>query len=155
MCPNCWLVSVCQISVFFFMFMSSGCHSAQNLLPTFCRWTHLSRRLRNQNPLLGVTSIFPLRLTDCLATPKSQSVFSPTSTCLRQLGQVCVLSPSLFLCWCVHRPRPSSAPYLPVVFPGGNSLPSQHAQDSVKSFHVVGQQLVLIPTTHLPEQRTG
>lgn len=76
------------------MYVSSGCSSAWNLSPTFCRLTHLSRRLRNQNPLLGVTSILPLRLTDCLATPKSQSVFSPTSTCLRQLGQICVLSRS-------------------------------------------------------------
>lgn len=36
---------------------------------------------------------------------------------------------------------------------GGNPLPAQHAQDSVKSLPVVGQQLAVISTTHLLGQR--
>lgn len=42
--------------------------------------THLFLKLRNQNPLSGVYLIFPFLLTECLATPRSQSVFPPTST---------------------------------------------------------------------------
>lgn len=121
----------------------------KNLSPTFSRSTHLSRRLRNQNPLLGVTSIFPLRPTDCLATPKSQSVFSPTSTCLGATRSDLCCSARL-ICADLFT---GHAPYLPVVSPGGNPLPAQHAEDSVKSLPVVWQHLVVISTTHLIKVR--
>lgn len=54
---------------------------------TMC-FTHLSLKLRNQNPLSGVYSIFPFLLTEYLTTPRSQSVFPVTSTFSNQTNHI-------------------------------------------------------------------
>lgn len=74
-----WLIFFC----FLLLDLRNLNHSISFLLlahPSISCWTHLFLRLRNQYPLAGVTSIFPFLLMDCRATPRSQSVFPPTST---------------------------------------------------------------------------
>ena len=122
--------------------------------------THLSLRLRNQYPLLGVTSIFPFLLIECRATPRSQSVFLPTSTCPQEAGNSLTTNHrdtcGNQMCQWPDVPGTQTTQtlrvrwsHLPVVSPRGDGLPAQYTDDSVKPLWIVWKQLVSISTPHL------